>query len=74
MPTTPDTVVLQFVTLVLTPTVQEATGEALDEDGDNTGIELAVRPPLSPRKPKSKPGQKGQATANLSCKFPPPAQ
>ena len=51
-----DTIVLQFAALVLTPTVQEATGEALDEDEDN--IELAVRPPLSPRKPKSKPGPK----------------
>ena len=40
MATAPDTVVLQFVALVLTPTVQEATGEALDEDEDN--IELAV--------------------------------
>ena len=71
MSNAPDTVILQFAALVLTPTVQEATGEALDEDEDN--IELAVRPPLTPRKPKSKPGPKRQATADLSRKFPPPA-
>ena len=40
MANAPDTVVLQFAALVLTPTVQEATGEALDEGEDN--IELAV--------------------------------
>src|SRR5258705_5361958 len=72
MSNAPDTVVLQFAALVLTPTVQEATGEALDEDEDDN-IELVVRPPLSPRKPKSKPGPKRQATADLSHKFPPPA-
>ena len=40
MANSPDTVVSQFAALVLTPTIQEATGEALDEDEDN--IELAV--------------------------------
>ena len=72
MSNAPDTVILQFAALVLSPTVQEATGEALDEDEDDN-IELVVRPPLSPRKPKSKPGPKRQATADLSRKFPPPA-
>jgi hypothetical protein len=71
MPNSPDTVVLQFAALALTPTVHEPT-EALDEDNDDN-IELVVRPPLSPRKPKSKPGPKRKATADLSRKFPPPA-
>jgi hypothetical protein len=68
MPNSPDTVVLQFAALALTPTVHEPT-EALDEDNDDN-IELVVRPPLSPRKPKSKPGPKRKATADLSRKFP----
>ena len=66
MANAPDTVVLQFATLVL-------TGEGtLDEDEYN--IEPVVRPPLSPRKPKSKLGPKRQATAELSRKFPPATQ
>ena len=62
-----DTVVLQFTALILTPQIQEAASEALDEDELENDIdsELAIRPPLSPRKPKSKPSPKRQATADL---------
>ena len=67
------TVVLQFTALVLTPRIQEAAREALDEDELEDDIEPVIRPPLSPCKPKSKPGPKRQATADLSRKFPPPA-
>ena len=73
MPTTPDTVTLQFTALILTPIGQEPTTKALDEEEDNDNLDLAVRPPLSPGKPKSKPGQMRQVTADLSRKFPPPA-
>ena len=69
MSSTPDTVVLQFTALVLTPRIQEAAHEALDED-ELDDIEPVTCPPLSPRKPKSKPGPKRQATADLSRKFP----
>jgi len=68
MPTTPDTIVSQFAALVLALSLQEPTGNVPDED-----IEPLSRPPLSPRKPKSKPGPRRQATADLSRKFPPPA-
>jgi len=71
MPTTPDTVALQFTALILTPTVQEPTAKALDEEEDNENLDPAVRPPLSPCKPKSKPGRMRQATADLARKFPP---
>ena len=52
-----DTIVLQFTALILTPQIQEAASEALDEDEleDDINSEPAIRPPLSPRKPKSKP-------------------
>jgi len=73
MPTTPDTVALQFAALILTPTVQEPTANALDEEEDNDNLDLAVHPPLSSRKPKSKPGRMRQATADLSRTSPPPA-
>ena len=73
MPTTSDTVALQFAALILTPTVQEPTAKALDEEEDNDNLDLAVRLPLSPRKPKSKPGRMKQVTADLLRKFPPPA-
>ena len=73
MSSTPDTVVLQFTALVLTPRIQEAAREALDEDELEDDIEPVTRPPLSPHKPKSKPSPKRQATADLSRKFPPPA-
>jgi hypothetical protein len=69
IPNSPDTAALQFAAPARTPTVQEPTGNALDEDDDDN-TELVVRPPLSPRKPKSKPGPKRQATADLSRKFP----
>ena len=72
MPNTPDRVVSQFAALVLTPTIQEPSGKALAED-EYGNIVLVVRPPLSPRKPKSKPGPKRQATADLSREFPPAA-
>ena len=73
MPTMSDTVALQFTALILTPTGQEPTAKALDEEEDNDNLDVAVRPPQSPRKPKSKPGRMRQATAELSHKFPPPA-
>jgi len=44
------------------------TGKAWDEDEDNN-IEPAVRPPLSPRKLKSKPGQRRQMTVNSRASF-----
>ena len=49
MSSTPDTVVLQFTALVLTPRIQEAAHEALDEDGC-TGfvqpLDLSVNSPF----------------------------
>jgi len=71
MPTTPDTVALQFATLVLTPTVQESAAKALDKEQEDHNLEPTVRPPLLPCKPESKPGRMRQATADLSRKFPP---
>jgi len=59
--------------LAPTPTVPEPTGKAWDKDKDNNNIELAVRPPLSPRKRKPTPGRERQTTAELSRKFPSPA-
>jgi len=73
MPTTPDTVALQFTALILTPTVQEPTTKAFDEEEDNNNLDPAIRLPLSPCKPKSKPGRMRQATADLSHKFTPAA-
>ena len=59
MSNTQDTVVLQFTALTLTPQIQKAASEALDEDEleDDINSAPAIRP-LSPRKPKSKPGPK----------------
>ena len=73
MSSTSDTVVLQFTALVLTPRIQEAAREALDEDKLEDDIKPVTHPPLSPCKPKSKPSPKRQATADLSRRFPPPA-
>jgi len=70
MPTTPHTIVSQSATLVLTPSLQLPTGNAPDEDDDNT--EPICRPPLSPLNRKRCPVQ-GDATADLSRKFPSPA-
>ena len=59
--------------LSFSPRIQDATREALDEDELEDDIDPVTRPPLSPRKPKSKPGPKRLATADLSRKFPPQA-
>ena len=72
-PNNTSVVELQFASLILIPRTEEATGKALNEDELEDGIEPVIRPPLSPCKPKLKPGPKRQATSDLSRKFPPPA-
>ena len=68
-----DTAILQFTTLVLSPPLQEATGEVFDNlDNDDELSKLVVPPPLSPCKPKPKTGPKRQATTDLAHKFRPP--
>jgi len=66
MRTTPGTVALQFAALVLIATVQEPSGKAFEENGDNS-IKPAIRPRLSL---KSGSGRKRLAKADLSHKFP----
>jgi len=68
-----DTAILQFTALVLSPPLQEATGKPFNDlDDDDELSKLVVPPPLSPRKPKPKTGQKRQTTADLARKFPSP--
>ena len=60
----PDAFLFHFAALVLTPTVQEATADAGEQHLDEDDIDLVIRPALSSRKPKSKPGPKTKSTAD----------
>ena len=59
-----DTAILQFTAVVLSPPLQEATGEALDDLDGGKLAKLAIPPPLLPRKPKVEHEDRPEETGN----------